>query len=374
MKILVAPDKFKDSLNATELCDAIASGINKFNPNIEVIKHPLADGGDGTLNILDQHLNLDTISVPIKDPLFRTIKASYKKTNTVAYIEMAEASGLALLNENERNCMHTTSYGTGQLILDAITKGVKTIYLSLGGSATCDAGIGLAQALGYTFVNQNNESLKPIGANLGKIYTIRPPRNKNILNKVNFISLCDVDNPLFGPQGASHMFSAQKGANTKEIIILDKGLSHFAAVIDNQLGKNITNIPGAGAAGGIGGGSIAFLNAKLQSGIKTILEITQFSKKIEKIDLIFTGEGKIDQQTLNGKVVFGVSQLAKTKNIPTYVIAGTSDLSISEIKSIGITSLKTVLSASKDKHEAFTNTKHIVEKLAFEMMKQKLLT
>ncbi len=372
MKILVAPDKFKGSLSAVAVCDAIASGINKYDPTIEVVKHPLADGGDGSLDILEQHLDLKTITLTVHDPLFRPIKASYKKTMDTAYIEMAAASGLVLLKDHERNCMHTTTYGTGELILNAIQRGVTTIYLLIGGSATCDAGIGMASALGYTFLDKNEKHLQPIGKNLEKITSIQLPENKDIPNTVKFITLCDVDNPLYGSRGAAHVFAAQKGANSKEIEILDKGLTHFSTLIAKQLHKNIANLPGAGAAGGIGGGSIAFLNSTLQSGIKTMLEITQFSKAIKNTDLIFTGEGKIDQQTLHGKVVFGVSQFAKTKKIPVYAISGASDLSILETKSLNITDLRTVLSTCPNEKEAFTKAKQIVEELAFEMIQKKL--
>ncbi|MEW7291392.1 glycerate kinase [Aquimarina sp. 2304DJ70-9] len=372
MKILIAPDKFKGSLSATAVCDAIATGINKYDPTIEVVKHPLADGGDGSLDILEQHLDLKTIAVTVNDPLFRPIKAHYKKTNNIAYIEMATASGLALLKKKERNCMHTTTYGTGELILNAIQRGATTIYLSIGGSATCDLGIGMANALGYTFFDKNEKQVRPIGKNLRKIVSIQRPENKDLLNSVKFITLCDVDNPLYGPQGAAQVFAAQKGANPKEIEILDKGLSHFSTLISQQLHKNIAKQPGAGAAGGIGGGSIAFLNSTLQSGIKTMLEITKFSKALEQVDLIFTGEGKIDQQTLHGKVVFGVSQFAKTKNIPVYAISGASDLSVPETKSLGVIALRTVLSVSQNEEEAFTNAQHIVEELSFEMIRAKL--
>ncbi|MBQ0735545.1 glycerate kinase [Aquimarina celericrescens] len=369
MKVLIAPDKFKGSLSANQLCEAIASGVRKYDPSIEIVKHPLADGGDGSLEVLEQHLDLETVTITVNDPLFRPIKASYKKHMDVAYIEMAAASGLVLLSSEERNCMYTTTYGTGELILDAIKKGVRTIYLSIGGSATCDAGIGMAAALGYQFLDQSNQYLKPIGKNLNTITSILPPENINILNNVRFITLCDVDNTLFGKQGAAHIFAAQKGANPEEIKILDQGLSHFSSIVFKQLGKDISEIPGAGAAGGLGGGNIVFLNSKLQSGIETMLEITKFSEVLKNTDLIFTGEGKIDQQTLNGKVIYGISKVAKIKKIPVYVISGASELSKSEIVSMGIQDLRTVLSASATREDAFTNTRNIVEQLAFEMIR-----
>ncbi len=372
MKILVAPDKFKGSLSAKELCESIALGIKKYDPDIEVVTHPLADGGDGSLDVLEQHLDMETITLTVNDPLFRPIKANYKKTSSAAYIEMASASGLVLLTPEERNCMHTSTYGTGELILDAVKRGVETIYLSIGGSATCDAGIGMAAALGYTFLDKNKMILKPIGENLGKIASMLLPKNNEILEHIKFVTLCDVDNPLYGKQGASHVFAAQKGANFKDIEILDQGLSHFSNLIKKQLRKDISVVPGGGAAGGLGAGSIVFLKASLQSGIKTMLEITRFSEVLKNTDLIFTGEGKIDQQTLNGKVIHGVSQVAKTKNIPVYVISGASELSESETMTMGIQDLRTVLSACATEKEAFTNTKSIVEQLAFQMIQDRL--
>ncbi len=369
MKILIAPDKFKGSLSSKALCDAIESGIHKFDPTIKTVKHPLADGGDGSLDILEQHLALKTIEIKVQDPLFRSIKAQYKINNHTAYIEMATASGLVLLTQNERNCMYTTTFGTGELIRDAIQKGVDTIYLFIGGSATCDVGIGMATALGYQFLDKNGKPLQPIAKNLIKIATILPPKDIEKIQKVNFITLCDVDNPLYGPRGSAHVFAAQKGANSQEIKELDTGLKHFADLVKKQLDEDISQVPGAGAAGGIGGGSIAFLKAKLQSGIKTMLDITEFDKVLEGTNIIFTGEGKIDQQTFNGKVVHGVAKKALSKDIPIYIIAGASTLSNVEIESLSIKKLRTVLSASKTKEEAFTNTKNIVEQLAYEMIK-----
>ncbi len=373
MKILLAPDKFKGSLSASKLCEAIASGIKRFDNSIEIIKHPMADGGDGSLDILEQHLNLETVTLTVNDPLFRPVQASYKKTKDIAYIEMASASGLVLLKKEEQNCMKTSTYGTGELIQDAITKGVRTIYLFLGGSATSDAGIGMATALGYTFLDKNNISLSPTGENLSKINRIRPPKKTDHINNIKCIALCDVDNPLYGEHGAAHVFAAQKGANSIEIEHLDHGLKHFSNLVKQQLQKDISKTSGAGAAGGLGGGSIIFLNAKLQSGIETILNITKFEEVLTNTDLIITGEGKIDQQTLNGKVVYGIAQFAKKKNIPIYAVCGDSELSISEIKSLGIQKLRSVLSASSNKKEAFSNTKNIVEQLAFEMMQDKII-
>ncbi|MBP2833398.1 glycerate kinase [Aquimarina sp. U1-2] len=372
MKVLIAPDKFKGSLSANEVCEAIASGIKKFDSTIQCVMHPLADGGDGSLEVISEHLQLETITITTKDPLFRPIQASYKRSDHTAYIEMAASSGLALLKPEEQNCKHTTTYGTGQLINDAMQKGARTIYLFIGGSATCDAGIGMAASLGYKFLDKKNKPLLPTGDNLIHIQQILAPDHLEQIEDVTFVTLCDVDNPLFGKQGAAQVFAAQKGANSEDILTLDQGLFHFSSIVAQSFDKDVTNIPGAGAAGGLGAGSIIFLNATLQSGIDALFEITKFPEALANTDLIFTGEGKIDHQTLNGKVVYGVSKLAKAQKIPVYGISGVSELSASEIASLGISHLKTVLSEGITKEEAFTDTKRLVEKLAKDMIRYRM--
>lgn len=323
MKILIAPDKFKGSLSAQEVCDAIEKGIKKFDATIETIKHPLADGGEGTLAILQNYFNLEPITVQVQDPLFNWITAIYMISKDTAFIEMSSASGLQLLEKEKQNCFYTSTIGTGQLIYDAIEKGFKNIVLFIGGSATNDAGIGMAYALGHKFYNYENKLIKPIGKELINISKIDASSLSFELNSINFTVVCDVKNTLYGKNGAAYTYGKQKGASDKELSILDLGLENFSNQALKHLNKDIATIEGAGAAGGLGAGAICFLNANIKSGIDFVLEQTQFKQYLNQdIDLIITGEGSVDKQTLEGKVIKGISALASQNNIPFYIIAG----------------------------------------------------
>ena len=325
MKVLISPDKFKGSLSAQEVCEAIDRGVKKFDQRIETIFHPLADGGEGTLENLQSSLELESVVVEVNDPLFRPVKAEYKIGGDNVYIEMAAASGLPLLTEQERNCLYTTTYGTGELMLHAINKGVNNIYLFVGGSATNDGGIGMANALGYQFYDAENNELSPIGKELINISRIDHSKMKIDSNEINVTVVCDVKNPLFGPEGAAYIYGPQKGGNEEEIKMLDKGLRNLSEVVYSTLGKDIANLEGGGAAGGISVGAYAFLNAKIKPGIQTIFEITKYEKKLESVDLIITGEGKLDNQTIHGKVIHGVDQVSTKHNIPYAIICGIAE-------------------------------------------------
>lgn len=323
MRVLIAPDKFKGSLSAMEVCNAIEDGIKKANPLIETLKHPLADGGEGTLDILQNYFKLETISVLVMNPLFKKIQATYKVSAKTAYIEMANASGLQLLEENEKNCYYTSTYGTGQLILDAIQKGYKNIVLFIGGSATNDAGIGMAAALGYQLYNSKKELINPIGKELLHIDTIA---NSHLLfdpKEINCTVVCDVKNPLFGKNGAAYVYGSQKGASEEEIQLLDRGLRHFSDQVLKYLNKKVETIEAAGAAGGLGAGAVCFLDAKIKSGIDFVMEQTGFDALLkDTIDLIITGEGSVDKQTIEGKVIKGISERAIKNKIPFSIISG----------------------------------------------------
>ena len=262
MKVLISPDKFKGSLSAQEVCEAIDRGVKKFDQRIETIFHPLADGGEGTLENLQSSLELESVVVEVNDPLFRPVKAEYKIGGGNAYIEMAAASGLPLLTVQERNCLYTTTYGTGELMLHAINKGVNNIYLFVGGSATNDGGIGMANALGYQFYDAENNELSPIGKELINISRIDHSKMKMDINKINLTAVCDVKNPLFGPEGAAYIYGPQKGGNEEEIKMLDKGLRNLSEVVYSTLGKDIANLEGGGAAGGISAGAMLFVMLK----------------------------------------------------------------------------------------------------------------
>ncbi|SDW14102.1 glycerate kinase [Flavobacterium degerlachei] len=323
MRVVIAPDKFKGSLSALEVCLAIENGIKKFDSSIETIKHPLADGGEGTLDILQNYFELKTVSLLVKDPLFRDITATYMVSEDTAYIEMSNASGLQLLREEEKNCCNTTTFGTGQLILDAVQKGFKNIVLFIGGSATNDAGIGMATALGYQFYNADNKSIEPIGKSLLSIHKIENDKLLFTLSDINFTVVCDVKNPLYGPNGAAYVYGGQKGASSEEIETLDLGLQNFSKQVSKYLHKEVAEILGAGAAGGLGAGAVCFLNATIKSGIDFVMEQTGFDALLkDQVDLIITGEGSVDKQTIEGKVIKGISERAIQNNIPFSIISG----------------------------------------------------
>ncbi|MBV6644751.1 MAG: glycerate kinase [Cyclobacteriaceae bacterium] len=344
MRVLISPDKFKGSLDAKSVCDAIARGLKTFSTDIAWIAHPLADGGEGTLDILEQVLDVKRIILTVQDPQFRPIEAYYLRTEKEAFIEMAMASGLELLTKDERNCMHMTTWGTGELIRHAIQSGVKEVFLFIGGSATNDAGIGIAAALGYQFLDANDREVKPVGNELLKISKIDVDQVDPLIQDVSFKVICDVKNPLYGRNGAAYVYGPQKGANAREVKLLDDGLRNIAQVIEGHLARPIAHIPGSGAAGGVGGGAVAFLGAEILPGIESIMEITSFDQQLENIDLIITGEGKLDHQTLQGKVVAGVAEKAGTRNIPVSIICGiaeNSEMIQKELKVQGIYPIKT---------------------------------
>ena len=370
MKIIISPDKFKGSLSAYEVCEAIHKGVKRFDSTIETIWHPLADGGEGTLDILDAALDLETIHVEVNDPLFRSITAAYKKDNQNAYIEMATASGLPLLKKEERNCLYTTTFGTGELILDAITRGVKRIYLLVGGSATNDAGIGMAAALGYTFLDLQGKEISPVGNELTNIDTIVSNKLKVNLSEVEFFVICDVKNTLFGKEGAAYMYAAQKGADKEAIKHLDEGLEHFSRAVQSAFGLDISSLEGGGAAGGIGAGAVVFLRAQILPGIQTVLEVTGYKEKLKEVDFIITGEGKLDEQTIQGKVIHGVDDISRANGIPYAIICGVAEDFEKVKKKLKATDIFQVKSPDISIDSAMNDAAFYVEKLAYELAKR----
>lgn len=366
MKILLAPDKFKGSLTALEVCQALERGLKEANPELEIVHKPLADGGDGSLAVLDSYLEYQTITVPTQDPLFREISATYRLSQQTAYIELAEASGLVLLTPAERNPMHTSTYGTGLLIADAIQRGAREIYLFIGGSSSNDGAIGIATALGYQFFDANNNPLKPIGKNLSQIQKIDASQVHIDFKKIKFKVICDVDNPFYGKNGAAHIYAAQKGANTQEIAELNQGLLQLAQQLKAHAYADIADVSGAGAAGGTGGGTMAFLQAELISGTDTFFAITNFENALKDCDLVITGEGKIDRQTESGKVVSGVVQLAEKYNKPVIAVCGVAEAGIEEL--LHLSKIYSVLERSKSVEEAMKHAREKVEEIGREII------
>lgn len=327
MNILIAPDSYKESLTASEVCETIEKSLQSvfFKANIQ--KVPMADGGEGTVKTLVKANNGELIYVDVHDPLNRKINAYYGIIHhgKTAVIEMATASGLELLNENEKNPLKTSSFGFGELILDALNRGVKSFILGLGGSATNDVGIGMLQALGVKFLNENNEPFLATTENIQQIRSMDITTLKKRLKNVTFRVACDVINPLCGEKGASHTFAAQKGATPSMIEELDDKLSYFAHICENSLGKQTKNIEGTGAAGGLGFALVTFCSAFLESGIELIMQSVNLEAKIKEADLVITGEGKMDFQSVQGKTPIGVAKLAKIHNKKVIAIAGCLD-------------------------------------------------
>lgn len=372
MKFVIAPDKFKGSLTGLQFCAAVEKAIKEVFPNAKIIKLPLSDGGDGTIEILEYHLKGKRFFVKVSDPLFRQIEASYLYMDSIktAFIEMAEASGMYLLKKEDQNCFNTTTLGTGELIIDAIHKGAKTIILGIGGSATNDCGMGMATALGFKFEDKNGKQLSPVGQNLSHIKTINTANVIKALNSIDFKVACDVTNPLYGQQGAAFVYGPQKGASQNEINELDKGLRNIAKVFSKQFEIDVQNIKGAGAAGGMGAGSLVFLKAELKSGIDLVKELIDFDEKIKGADWIVTGEGKLDDQTLSGKTIKGVIDSAVKNNIKVAAFCGKSDLNEMELKTFGISYLDEVMNYARNFDDAIANSKAYVYKMTKKFAKK----
>ncbi|MBO1531563.1 glycerate kinase [Psychrobacter sp. F1192] len=326
MKILIAPDAFKESLEALEVCRAIQSGFEQVLPDADYTLLPMADGGEGTASILSYALGGRWKDVIVNDPLMRPITAKYLLLpDNTAVIEIAQACGLHLLMSEERHPLITSSYGVGELIADALGEGVKRIIIGLGGSATNDAGLGMLMALGMAFYDAKGQALAQGGSELAHLRRIDAVRlHPKVLDTV-FEVACDVTNPLCGSSGASAVFGPQKGASPKQVALLDKAVSHFAAVCHQHGYQDYQNIAGAGAAGGLGFALMTFCSANLKSGFDTVAEAVSLDKHIAHADLVITGEGKLDAQSAMGKVAGGISQLAKAHGKPVIAICGSVD-------------------------------------------------
>ena len=342
-KIVVASDSFKGCLSSMQVADAVEHAVFQVCPSCEVVKVDVADGGEGTMDALQRTLGGQKIWLEVSDPLGRPVRASYVilEDGTTAVVEMAAASGLTLLSCKERNPLKTSTFGTGQLIADAIDRGCRKFLIGIGGSATNDAGMGMLQALGYRFTDARGCVLHGCGESLEKVASIDASSASPALMESEFIVACDVEAPLYGPKGAAHIFAPQKGAGAETVERLDNGLQHFSEVVAKSMNviENYAQTPGAGAAGGLGFGLIAFLNARLVSGIDMVLDAIGFDSIIKDADLIITGEGRIDSQTLTGKTPYGVLQRAKRQGIPVVVIGGCVLLGPEESNTAGFAAL-----------------------------------
>ena len=365
MKVLIAPDSFKESLSAKEVADSLKQGWLSVSPHDSVVTLPIADGGEGTLSVLVDATQGEYFYTTVVGPMNQPVQACFglmgdKKT---AVIELAEASGLGLVAEKDRNPLLATSYGTGQLILAALDLSVERILIAIGGSACNDGGVGLLSALGVRFYDQHHQILPYGGGSLTELMTIdvskMDPRLKNVIIEV----ACDVDNPLIGQNGASAIFGPQKGATPEMVKLLDANLTHFSNIVESTLGKNIAHVAGAGAAGGVGGALLAFLNTELRSGIDMVLEHIHIDDYFNNVDLVITGEGRIDGQTLRGKAPIGIAKRAKQQHIPCIAVAGAVTGDIQALKEVGIVACFSVLTQPCSLNEALQDASKNVFRL-----------
>ncbi len=323
MKIVIASDKYKGSLSATEVCRVIGKTIKEIGPDIEVILSPMADGGDGTVETLVESLDGKFVELEVKGPLGEPVMARFGMIGSgTAVIEMASASGLVLVPAGRRNPMETTTYGTGELILKAIDMGSKKIIVGIGGSATNDGGMGMAQALGYRLLDSSGDPLGFGGKELVRLSSIDDAGINSKLLSTTIEVASDVDNPLYGKKGAAYVYGPQKGAGPEMVKDLDEGLKNYAQVVARDLKKDIAGLPGAGAAGGLGAGLAAFAEGILKPGTDIVIETTGLEDKMKDADLIITGEGAMDDQTFYGKSAYGVAKLALKYSIPVITING----------------------------------------------------
>lgn len=333
--IIVIPDSFKGTITSTKACNIIKKAFNDSLPSAKVLAFPIADGGEGTLDCFAYIKNGTFISVDTKNALMKDISASYVAFEDTAVIETASTAGFSLYREFS-DPINTTTYGLGLLVRDALTRGYKNIIIGLGGSCTNDAGAGLASALGVKFYDSDRQSFIPVGGTLSQVTKIDISEAAELLNGVNLIGMCDVTNPMYGENGAAHIFAPQKGASPEDVLFLDQQLKTFSDTIEKNLKKNVSNIPGSGAAGAMGAGILAFLNGRLVSGIDILLDMIDFKNLLHETDYIITGEGRFDSQSLSGKVVSGISTVAKASNVPTLVVTGCIGKDLPELEPYGI--------------------------------------
>ena len=354
MKVLIAIDSFKGSISSIEGSNAIALGIKDIYPSAEIVTLPLADGGEGTVEALVGATGGKLVEKEVMGPIREKVNAFYGilGDGKTAVIEVAAACGLPLISTEQRNPLMTTTYGVGELIVDAMENGCREFVIGLGGSSTNNAGVGMLQALGFRFLDINNEDVGLEAQALAYIEKMDLSQIHPLLKHCSFRVACDVNNPLYGPNGASYIFGPQKGATPEMIKKLDKGLKHFAGLVLEVLGIDIQHIVGAGAAGGLGAAFSGFLHANLQSGIELVSEMIQMEKNLMGVDFVITGEGRIDGQTSMGKAPLGVTKLAQSQQIPVIALAGSISDETEVLNTLGITSIFPIMSSPMTLEEA----------------------
>ena len=348
-KAVLIPDSFKGTVSSKEICRILTEKIHTYFPACSVVSIPVADGGEGSVDCFLTAVGGQKIERRATGPFGAQTDAFYGilADGTTAVIEMAACAGLPLA-EGRLDPTRATTYGVGELILDAAERGCSKIILCLGGSATNDLGCGAAAAVGVRFLDQSGSAFVPAGGTLKDIASIDGSGKSPLLDGVTFITMCDIDNPLYGETGAAYVFAPQKGADAPTVALLDDGLRKAAEVIRQSLGRDVAQIPGAGAAGGMGAGMVAFFGAELQMGIETVLDTVRFADVIADADVVFTGEGRLDSQSLRGKVVIGVARRAQAQNVPVIVIAGDYDAQLDGAYAAGVTAVFSTNRVAKD--------------------------
>ncbi len=389
MRIVVAMDSFKGSLTACQAGEAIIRGIHRHNPNIETLNIPMADGGEGTVQSLVDATKGSLVTAQVHDPLMRPIEATYgvlgsscsanlqsspqgqppQKGGPTAVIEMAAASGLPLLKENEYNPLITTTYGTGELIVHALDRGCRSFIIGLGGSATNDGGMGMLQALGVEFLDGKGRKLTHGGGVLPELQQINTSLMDPRIKESTFQIACDVDNPLCGKKGASAVYGPQKGANPEMVELLNKGLKHYAEVVEKDFHIAIDTPAGAGAAGGLGAAFLGFLDGKFQRGVDLVIATVGLKEGVKGAKLLFTGEGRIDGQTRFGKTPYGVAQVARQEGVPVIALCGMVGDGAESLLECGFTEIHGLVSKDISSEYAMEHGEKLLEELAYNMMK-----
>ncbi len=370
MKMLFAPDSFKGTMSSEHIIELLSQAAKKYFKDCEIIGVPMADGGEGTIDALVSVMKGRYESLKVIGPMEEPTEARYGAIgDDTVIIEMAEASGLTLVPENKRNPLEATSYGTGELIKHVLDRGYKNIFLTVGGSATNDGGMGAADALGIQFFDKEGKRLKPIGKNLIKIDRIQTEAMIPGLKDANITIMCDVKNPLVGKDGATYVYGEQKGGTPDQLELLEEGMKHYAAIMKEQFGKEISTRQGAGAAGGICVPFITFTKARIASGIETVLQIINFDTLLDGVDLVVTGEGRVDWQSAFGKVLAGVGNACKARSIPVIAIVGSMGDGAFDIFDYGVDSIMTSVNGVMDLDTAINNADELLKNAAERMFR-----
>jgi glycerate 2-kinase len=363
VRVVVAPDKFEGSLTAEQAARAIEAGLLRARPDARVRRLPLGDGGAGTLDALVA-AGFERVPVDATGPTGQPLRAAIGVRERTAFVEMAEASGLKVLPGGRRAPLQATTWGTGELVAAALDRGVEELVLGIGGSATTDGGAGMAAALGARLLDQAGEPVPPGGAGLLRLARVEVAGLDPRLRRVRVTVASDVDNPLVGPEGAAAVYGPQKGAQPEDVLLLDSALRRYARVLADDLGVDLAGTPGAGAAGGLGAGAIAFLGASLRSGIELVLDLVGFQEAVAGADLVVTGEGKLDAQSLRGKAPFGVARAATAHGVPVVALGGVVEVAARELRAAGFEEAHALAELEPDPRRSMAEAAPLLERLA----------